>query len=259
MRILARTNNCDYEHSFLIEYSADSEIELKLEFDEIVSIQSRNRRKVELCTAIQQELAKFKWIVAGSVNVELIWYLHGTQRQETDKVGDIDNISKPILDAITGSSGILIDDSQIGSLHTFWQSRHEMTTFNALYLRISFNNDCCLRKENLYFVQYSNAVCLPVNINFHEPKEILGALVVIKARRMHRATAQKINELGVNVDRMLVVSDWDIHRTRLNGFDKASVLSIVDLKRKCCEYGFTWKLLRGMLQLAKNKNAQPFV
>lgn len=150
MRILARTNNCDYEHSFLIEYSADSEIELKLEFDEIVSIQSRNKRKVEFCTAIQKELAKFKWIVAGSVNVELIWYLHGTQRQETDKVGDIDNISKPILDAITGSSGILIDDSQIGSLHTFWQSRHEMTTFNALYLRISFNNDCCLRKENLY-------------------------------------------------------------------------------------------------------------
>lgn len=255
MKISVLMDNCDQERSFLIEYSANSEVELRMEFDQIVSIQSRNERKTELCIAIQDELSKFKWIVAGSVNVEFLWYLHGTERQETDKVGDIDNITKPVLDALTGPMGILIDDSQIGSLHTFWQSRNEMTRFNALYLRISLNNDCCLRKENLYFVQYAGAVCVPMNINFNDPKEILGALVVIKARLRHRATAQKIRSLGGNIDRMLVNSDWDIHRTRLKGFDSASIISVADLKKKCHENGFTWKHLRSMWRPTRGEYA----
>lgn len=246
MKISVHTDNCDQERSFLIECSSNSEVELRIEFGQIVSVQSRNERKAELCLAIQEELSKFKWMVAGSVNVEFLWYLNGTERQETDKVGDIDNITKPVLDALTGCKGILIDDSQIGSLHTFWQSRNHMTEFNTLYLRISFNNDCCLRKKNLYFVQYTTAVCAPLNINFNEPKEMLAALVIIKARLRHRATAQKIRSLGGNMDRMLVDSDWDIHRTRLNGFDRASIILVADLKKKCHENGLTWRLLRSM-------------
>jgi Holliday junction resolvase RusA-like endonuclease len=255
MNISVITDNCDQERSFLIECSANSEVELRMEFDQIVSVQSRNERKTELCIAIQEELSKFQWNAAGSVNVEFLWYLHGTERQETDKLGDIDNITKPVLDALTGSKGVLIDDSQIGSLHTFWQSRNEMTTFNALYLRISINNDCCIRKQNLYFVQYAGAICAPMNINFNEPKEILGALVVIKARLRHRATAQKIKLREGNVDRILVNSDWDIHRTRLNGFDRASIISIEDLKKKCCEHGFTWRLLRSMWRYTRGEHA----
>jgi Holliday junction resolvase RusA-like endonuclease len=105
VKISLRTKNCDLQQWYVIEELADSEIVLEMEFDQIVSVQSRNEKKTEICEAIQNELSKFEWIVAGSVNVELLWYLHGIERQETDKVGDIDNITKPILDALTGSKG----------------------------------------------------------------------------------------------------------------------------------------------------------
>lgn len=246
MNISIKTDNCDLKNWYLIEESANSEVSLKLEIEQIVSVQSRNEKKIEICRAIQDELSKFTWIVAGSVNVEFVWYLHGVDRQETDKVGDIDNITKPILDSLTGARGILIDDSQIGSLHTFWQSRNENTTFNILYVRISINNDTCLEKENLHFIQYAGPVCLPINIDFNNPISILGALVVVKARKRHRIAARKIREIGGNVDRMLVNSDWDIHRTRLNGFEKASVISEQELKSKCYQNGFTWKTLRSL-------------
>lgn len=251
MKVSIETENCDLNHWYLIEESANSEVVLKLEIDQIVSVQSRNEKKNEICKAIHDELSKFSWIVAGSVNVEFVSYLHGVERQETDKVGDIDNITKPILDSLTGANGILIDDSQIGSLHTFWQSRNESIAFNVLYIRISINNDTCLKKTNLYFIQYAGAICLPINIDFNDPLSILAALVTLKARKKHRAAAKKIKILGGNVDHIFVNSDWDVHKTRLNGFDKSYILSEQKLKDKCCMHGFNWTLLRSLWKLTK--------
>lgn len=118
--ITVRTSNCDKDSHYLIEELATASVILELQFEEIVSAQSQSARKRELVDAIQVELSQFKWLISGSVQIEFAWYLHGVERQETDKVGDIDNITKPILDALTGPKGILIDDAQIGSVHTFW-------------------------------------------------------------------------------------------------------------------------------------------
>lgn len=127
VKLTLYTNNCDVANFYKIEELATAEIELRLEFDRIVSIQSQKATRDELCSIIQKQLLPFEWICVGSVNLEFLWYLHGTQRQETDKVGDIDNIIKPIIDALTGERGLLVDDSQIGSLHTFWNSRNHLT------------------------------------------------------------------------------------------------------------------------------------
>lgn len=238
-----KTDNCDTEDFYKVEASANSEVELRIEFDRIVSVQSKKKTRDELCSAIQAELAKFKWICAGPVNVEFLWYLHGTQRQETDKVGDLDNITKPILDALTGAAGLLIDDSQIGSLHTFWQSRNHQTEKDVLYIRLQFINDECLKKENLIFVQYAGAVCLPLNVDFECVRDLVAGLVIIKARLRHRKTAERIKNLGSDADRMLVVSSWDVHRTRLGGFDSSNIYQLDAFKDKCCEKGLLWRAL----------------
>lgn len=223
-----------------------SEITICLEIDRIVSVQSRNLKKTEICTAIQEELSKFTWIVAGSVNVEFVWFLNGVERQETDKVGDIDNITKPILDALTGPDGILIDDSQIGSLHSSWLSRNENIAYNVLYLIVSINNECCLPKKDLYFVQYAGPVCLPMNIDFNDIKSMYAALVSLRSRRKSRKAAKRIKDMGQDADYLLVNSDWDIHRTRLGGFDKKHIISVADLRRKCYENDLTWECFRKM-------------
>lgn len=252
VKLTLYTSNCDAANYYKIEELATAEIELRLEFDRIVSIQSQKAARDELCTAIQAQLLPFEWICAGSVNLEFLWYLHGTQRQETDKVGDIDNITKPIIDALTGKGGLLVDDSQIGSLHTFWNSRNHLTQKDALYIRLQFNNDECLRKDDLVFVQYAGAVCLPLNVNFQNVKDMLGALILIHSRLRQRRVAEKMKTLGQDIDRMLVVSSWDVHRTRLGGFNNANIYKLSEFRKKCFENGLSWKnLLRFKREAAK--------
>lgn len=238
-----KTENCDTEDFFKTGFSTNSQVELRLEFDRIASIQSKKKTRNALCSAIHDALKNFKWICAGSVNVEFLWYLHGTQRQETDKVGDIDNITKPILDSLIGVKGLLIDDSQVGSLHTFWQSRNHETEKDAVYIRIQFINDECLNKHNLIFVQYAGAVCLPLNVDFERRMDLITALFIIKSRLKHRKGAEIFKQQGWDVDRMLVVSSWDIHRTRLGGFDKSCIYQLEKFKSKCNEKGLSWRTL----------------
>lgn len=92
---------------------------------------------------------------------------------------------------------------------------------------------------------------MPVNIDFDDPRSILAALVILKARKGHRAVAKRIKALGENMDRFLVNSEWDVHKTRLNGFDKNHILSEQMLKDKCCRCGFNWKLLRSLWKPTK--------
>lgn len=243
IKMTLRTDNCDPTSCYKLETLATAHLEFWLEFDRIVSVQSQKASRDALRSEIEEQLRLFEWMCAGTVSIELLWYLHGTQRQETDKVGDIDNITKPIIDALTGEAGLLIDDSQIGSLHTSWNSRNHHTKGDALYIRVEFNNDECLRKDHLIFVQYAGPVCVALEVNFSSIKDMLGALLIIRNRRMHRRFAARARSLGENLDRALVVSAWDYHRTRLGGFSKDRILSIADFRSKCCESGLSWRRL----------------
>lgn len=241
MEIKITTDNCAVDKHFLINELASAKVIVELEFEKIVSMQSQKKRQKELINIIHQELGKFQWVISDSVNIELVWYLNAIERQETDKVGDLDNITKPILDALTGENGILMDDSQIGSIHTFWMSRNELKHDNYLRIEISFSNDYCFDKSDLIFIQYEGAVCLPLNVDFNSEISMLGALAVVWARKMHRNTAKKIRKLGADADRFLVQSSYDIHRTRLSGFSKKRIYSLDDFKKECRKNGLTYK------------------
>jgi Holliday junction resolvase RusA-like endonuclease len=254
LRITVSTENCDITRWYIIEESACSKVNLEIEIDKIVSVQSRNNIKQELRTAIQNELSKFEWLVAGSVNIEFLWFLNGVERQETDKVGDIDNITKPIIDALIGEKGILIDDSQIGSLHAFWQSRNEQTLFNKILLKISIDNDYCLYKENLYFIQYEGPMCMVINIDFKDVCSIFGAVIALKARQINRKHAMMSKKTSINIDRYVLISNWDIHKTRLNGFDNNRVMSIEIFKQRCYESGLTWRILKNMWKMKREQS-----
>ena len=243
MKIIVSTDNCSFDKHYLIEESASAEITIELEFERIVSMQSKTQRQRDLISLIHSELRKFQWVISDSVTIEMTWYLDAVERQETDKVGDLDNITKPLLDSLTGENSILIDDAQIGSIHTYWMSRNELKADNIVRIKLSFNNDYCFNKSDLIFIQYEGAVCTPMNVNFNSHKSMYGALAVIKARKLHRFTAEKIKQLGSNADRYLVVSSYDIHRTRLNGFNSSKIYSLEKFKEKCVEQGFTYQAL----------------
>jgi Holliday junction resolvase RusA-like endonuclease len=249
MKISITTENCNHDKYYMIEECADSTIHLELKFTTIVSIQSRKQCKEEICNLIQGELSKFKWIISGSVNVDLVWYLNDIERQETDKIGDIDNITKPILDSLTGLKGILIDDSQIRALYTFWISRNESLCDNILKIKISFDNDHCLEKQNLIFIKYSNAICLPVNVDPTDKRQLLGALALVKSRQLQRKAAKII------YNSYLIRSSWDFHRTRLGQFPNESIYSIDSFKKLCKNNGLTlWAILKMIREGRKDQN-----
>ena len=238
------TSNCDQENQYLIKELATASETLTLKFDEIVSVQSRNERKQELVDSIHVELSRFKWLIAGSVQIEFAWYLHSIERQETDKVGDIDNITKPLLDALTGPHGILIDDSQIGSVHTFWMSRNEQISYSLLKLEIQFSNDDCLDKHNLVFVRYWNAMCVALNLDFTDLKSILAACVVVQMRKRYRRTARRLHQLNAPADKYLVQSTWDFHRTRVGNFPPHCILSLPQFQQRVLAAGLNRFSLR---------------
>lgn len=246
--ITVKTSNCDQDNQYLVEELATASITLELQFDEIVSVQSRSARKQELIAAIHVELSRFKWLISGSVQIEFAWYLHGVERQETDKVGDIDNITKPILDALTGPKGILIDDAQIGSVHTFWMSRNEQLSYSVLRLEVQFSNDDCLDKHNLVFIKYWDAMCVALNLDFGDLRSVFSACVVVQARKRHRRTARRLRELGAQADHYLVQSTWDFHRTRIGNFPPNSILSLGQFKKRVLDAGLTRLGLRKLLR-----------
>lgn len=254
MKISIQTDNCDYETHYLIEESAYSIIYINLAFEKIVSVQSRKTSKDQICELIQRELSKFKWIIAGCVNIDFTWYLNAVKRQETDKIGDIDNITKPILDSLSGPNGILIDDSQIGALYTYWLSRNELIEDNLLEIKISFNNDDCLDKLNLIFIQYANAMCLAVNVELTNHKQLLGALLIIKVRQGQRSAAKVMRFIGTIGD-YFILSTWDFHRTRLKQFS-SNIYSVSSFKKVCVNNGLTLLAILRLLRESRDKKQQ---
>lgn len=237
--IKIQCSNCTPDSEYVIKELATAEVLIEMHFDEIISMQSRAARRNELVEGIQDELSKFKWLISGSVQVELAWYLHGVERQDTDKVGDIDNITKPILDSLIGPKGLPIDDSQIGSIHTFWMSRNDQLSHSALRLRVQFSNDDCLSKEKLIFIRYWNAMCIAINVDFSSLKSVFGACMVVLARRRHRRTAKAMKTIGAHADQYLIPSTWDFHRTRINSFPADAILTVPQLLQRAAAVGLT--------------------
>jgi len=253
MKIKAETINCDFENHFLINEMADSKILLTLEMAKIASVQSKKRVKDEVINLIKSELKKFKWIITGSVLVDFVWYLNAIERQETDKIGDIDNISKPIQDALIGPNGVLVDDAQIGGLYSYWMSRNELVSDNILKIEIKFNNDYVLLKKNLKFIQYDKAICMPLNIDYYSIKSLFTTKLLIHSKRKIRKLAKISKDSGVNVDGTLIRSEWDFHKSRLNGFDRNDILTIDEFNKICLERSLTFSELMKMIKKTAKK------
>ncbi|OJY84616.1 MAG: hypothetical protein BGP13_21750 [Sphingobacteriales bacterium 40-81] len=223
MTIKITTSNCDVKKPYAIEELADSSIEIQLGFERILSTQSRNKFIDELKSEIQGELQKFDWIICGKIQLEIHWYLDKVERQETDKVGDLDNISKPLIDSLSGFNGVLIDDSQINSIHSTWINKSALLTDNIVRIFIHFNNDYTLEKKNLYFLQTNQAMYTPLNFDLTDADNLKDIKLFMEVSKFKTAMASSFNSLNANVDSYLIYSEYKFHRTRLNGFDSKNI------------------------------------
>lgn len=107
-----------------------------------------------------QALAKNGTIIVGEVGVEWILYLDEQERTHTSRGADLDNYVKLLNDCIKGSSGAIVDDSQIQHLSIHWLPAASTPSFS---LRISDPLDDSLRKP-LVFCEMENGLWYPFSL-----------------------------------------------------------------------------------------------
>jgi Holliday junction resolvase RusA-like endonuclease len=115
--------------------------------------------KQELAQKIQKELESAEYYLSGEVEVEILWQLHERERYQGVHSPDIDNILKPIIDALSGTTGILINDCQVQSVRCSWIDW--TNTDQRLIIRIRAEQDNYLRKDGLEWVEIANKLCMP--------------------------------------------------------------------------------------------------
>lgn len=236
MKLTIKQVNCNNDLPYIINESADSCIELHMEFDRIITKQSRKPLLDELKNNIHSELKKIKWLISGKVQLDIIWFLDSVKRQETDKIGDLDNMTKPLIDCLSGQDGIIIDDSQLNSITSSWGTRSLLNIGNLVIMTLSFNNNYTVNKENLYFLEVSTAIYTPLNIDINSTEDLKEKKLYLEGVKHRRKSAENFKNMGANVDRYLIYSEWKFHRTRLNGFSNNIILDEKKFKEICIKH-----------------------
>lgn len=167
-------SECDKNRSIL--ESGIIEISIPVE---PVSSQANIKKKDVLTSAIHKITNTFTFILTGDVKVDIQWLIHEQKRYESDSSADVDNILKPILDALSGSKGVLIDDCQVQTISCHWID----WTLDEQEVKITiqmFFNDEWLLKDGLVFVHMGKALCLPIYLKGKKPEHMLKNLDMLE-------------------------------------------------------------------------------
>jgi Holliday junction resolvase RusA-like endonuclease len=118
-------------------------------------------RKQALCSLIRRYTSKQPFLLTGEVKLDIEWMIHEQDRHETPRSPDLDNILKPMLDALQGPDGVMVNDSQVQEISCRWidwTSREQ-----RFDLRIRYIEDEWAEKEGLMFVRMTANLCLPLD------------------------------------------------------------------------------------------------
>lgn len=227
--------NCSYE-AYYDEIGiglATSKLVFIITSNNFATIQSSKDKIRELKAAIHDELSNFKWIIYGDVNLDFAWYISALRKRETDAIGDLDNLMKPIIDSFTGTNGIFIDDSQIGSINELWMSKNVATSEDTvLRLEINFNNDDCRLKDNIRFVELEKGKYALYEFSPTNKTELIKTLIKWHTERKYRKFIDKKILQDSNFG-IYKTSSNVFHTSRLNGIDKNLKYNIERFKSIC--------------------------
>jgi len=150
-----------------------------------VSLQANRKKKEVVTSEIQNITSKFSFILVGDVQIDIQWQIHEQERYESDSSADVDNILKPILDALSGSEGVLVNDCQVQAISCHWidWARDEQQITIQIQM---FGNDEWLLKDGLVFAHMGKGLCYPIVLKGIEPQcalDILKSLENMLIRR----------------------------------------------------------------------------
>lgn len=127
-----------------------------------LSLQAAAQRKHALMSALASAVSDGTSICfTGDVEVTIIWYVSVKRRYGTHIIADIDNIAKPMIDAVTGPDCVLIDDNQVQSLRASWETPY----IDAVKFKMTIEAltpDQTRTRHGIRFVDFGDHGCYPV-------------------------------------------------------------------------------------------------
>ena len=193
---------------------------IKLVFDSApVSYQARPEKKLELTEKIRSEIDHANYLLTGDVRMAIKWHQRVKTRYESDNSPDLDNILKPIMDALSGPSGIMVDDCQVQSLSCRWADRRGRD--ERVEVKLTYNPDHWLRKEGLRFIHVANGLCFP----FPErtPMEALGMIIGSMQSSLEAKNIILEHRHDYRRAQLILPRHRFFHRTRVTNFEVLEV------------------------------------
>jgi Holliday junction resolvase RusA-like endonuclease len=136
-----------------------------------VSLQGKGKRRRLVQSTVGESTKQAKWLLSGEVKVSIEWLVRERLRYETGTSPDVDNIIKPLLDAICGPHGIMIDDCQVQSIQCNWIDWNRSDQRVRYELR--FAPDDFVLKEGLIFVGIGDNLYMPLHTTRPREAQIL--------------------------------------------------------------------------------------
>lgn len=186
-----------------------------------VSFQAVAPRKAAVTAPLRTIVEPCSYLLSGDVKIAIQWWISARDRYESDDSADVDNIVKPILDALCGPEGILIDDCQVQELVCYWSGGYENPLQQRVRIEVKHNPEEWLSKRDLVFLQVDRALYLPMHDGWPPPVVMSMAEAYIRmfegARHMldGGASPQSANQMrpGQRV----------FHRSKLGAFRRTTI------------------------------------
>jgi Holliday junction resolvase RusA-like endonuclease len=199
--------------------------ELTFSFDfEPVSLQSSAIKREFVKTEIRRITQTLNYLLSGDVKVEIQWLVHEQERYESANAPDMDNIIKPILDGLSGTDGVLIDDCQVQTISSHWidWTRRE----HQINVTIQYIPDDYVTKKNLMFVNMGSNLFIPMHSDL--PWNVKEILISHLERGMNLRN-QVLQQTGDYYQAKLFMSTQRLfHKSRVT--DKFPCMELIDFK-----------------------------
>lgn len=178
------------------------------------SIQGKKEKRDGIREKVAGLIAPVPFLFSHDVNVSITLYIDEETHYETDRTPDIDNVIKPMLDAITGPNALLIDDNQVSSVQCNWCDTNSSDGF--LEVSVSSMLEEVVEKDGLVFVRIDRQIYFPFNPA--RWKQHLEAALNQVERLMQVRRALENGGIDRKQARMINPTQRYFHRTRLRGF-----------------------------------------
>ncbi|MDF2047275.1 RusA family crossover junction endodeoxyribonuclease [Microbacterium sp. Kw_RZR3] len=182
-----------------------------------LSLQAGAGRRQGLKNALGSALSVgADFLFTHDVEVTLEWFATERDRYQTHVAADLDNVLKPLIDAATGPTGVMIDDNQVQSIRASWLTPGRMGEGFVLQFDALSREDVATRAGTA-FVEFSADTCymLPGAAREHWPSFVNGfaRFVAIKDKmRAHGITEEVVETMSP------IARPWHSQRLRMQGF-----------------------------------------